>query len=908
MLFERADSLASLHRRAAVAETGRGSVMLISGEAGIGKSSLLEVFRNELLAAASTVTRLAWGACDALFTPRPLGPLYDMAPELGPTVQGALEREVAQPELFAALLDDLRDVSAPSILVFEDLHWADHATLDCIKFLGRRVSMLPVLLVLTYRSDEVVASHPLTQVLGDLPSAHVHRLALAPLSVEAIEALSGGNIGISSAELHAVTNGNPFFATEVLAEMSGPRGAVPASIRDAVATRLSRLEPSVQEFLMLLSSIPGAVSQGLLEAIVGAKAEELTAFCVQRGLLVQEPSGSIKFRHELARQATFARLEGPHQRKVHAQVLAGLQMLHEAGLLIGVDQLVHHAAGAFDGAAVLEWVPVAAQKATRVGGHREAAAHLATGLRFVESATPEMRARLNEAWAYEAFLVLQTGDEVVAARQRALELWRELGRVEKVGENLRWLSRLHWYRGESELATHYADEAVATLESLPPSAERAMAYSLRSQLHMLNDRMEDAIKWGRRALELAEQFSSLEARVHSLNNVGTAMLFRGQEAGQDLLQQSLTLAIANNRHEDAARVYTNLAEYAVEFRKFDLAEQTITSGIAFDTEHDLDSWTSYLVGRLAQLRLEQGRLRDAQTVSRGVLELTDLTLLMRLPALTMLARTSVRLGENDSAELLSEALRDGTATNEVQNMVPVHMAYIEACWLAGTPEAATPHFAFFSELGGAALSIWVRGEIYCWAHRFGIKSFSNVVLAELPEPVRMELGGDLAGAAAAWQALGAPYAAALALLQTPLTETNAHAAFTQALRWLEPLEAKPAIARAEHSLALLAPADSEAVKPRSTSGKARGPYAAARSHPLGLTAREQEVLALLAKGGSNQDISAKLSRSRRTVEHHVSSLLAKLNAATRVEAMLRVQNEPWLITVPESSAGDRRNK
>ncbi len=119
-----------------------------------------------------------------------------------------------------------------------------------------------------------------------------------------------------------------------------------------------------------------------------------------------------------------------------------------------------------------------------------------------------------------------------------------------------------------------------------------MAYSTRSQLHMLHDRIDEAIDWGLRAIALAEQMGETETRVHALNNVGTALLLSGRPGGRERMEESLALALEHGFHEHAARAYTNFAEYAVIFKDFALAERILAEGIAFDTRHDLDAWTA----------------------------------------------------------------------------------------------------------------------------------------------------------------------------------------------------------------------------------------------------------------------------------------------------------------------------
>ena len=601
---------------------------------------------------------------------------------------------------------------------------------------------------------------------------------------------------------------------------------------------------------------------------------------------MQNVNQSLRFRHELARLSTLARVSTTEQKNMHTRVLAAMLASDPDPPL---DQLVHHAASAMDGKRVLEFAPKAAANAASVGAHREAAAHLATALRFVDEAKPEIAAQLYEDWAYEAGLALRISDEVIEARRHAITLWRALGRIEKVGRNLRWISRLHWYRGEALEANHFADEAVRVLESTPPSSERAMAYSLRSQLHMLNDRMDEAVEWGERALALEEQYPDIEVRIHALNNVGTALVFRDKPEGIELLETSLALALDVGHHEHAARVYTNLAEYAVEFKNFELAARIINDGIAFDTQHDLDAWTHYLVGRLAQLRMEQGRLRDAETIAQGVLRLDRLTLLMRLPALIVLARVRARLGSADAYELASQALQNAMATDEVQYVIPARFTLIELAWLNDEHEKALEHLRNLTEISKAELHRWNTADLVLWADRFGY-ALPDGYMTELPAPCSAEIAGDPEAAAAAWMSLELPHNAAMALLRTD-GDTSADA-FARAIKMLGKLEANATITKARSI------ADSLGIAKQMPRAR-RGPYKSARNHPLGLTGREQDVLRQMAEGATNRDISANLKRSPRTIEHHVSSVLAKLNVANRMEAMLRVQNEPWLL--PESN-------
>ena len=885
VLLEREEALAALDAAKTEAVRGRGSVVLVAGDAGIGKTSLLEEFRSR----PGRRSRVLWSSCDALFTPRPLGPVFELAYSFDAAIGEMLEQGSASTKLFAAIVRELEAAPKATVLTIEDVHWADVSTLDFVLYVGKRIAMLPAMLVLSLRNDEIGADHPMRKVAGDLPQANLRRIELQPLSRDAVALLCSGS-RIDGDEVHAVSGGNPFFVTELIAAGSHRAEDVPASVQDAVGARLARLGESEQHFLETIAVIPGPVRPELVTAMFGPEGDTWAMACVGRKILMQDASGSLRFRHELARLATLARTTATQQRDNHRRALEAYERI---ALDPGIDQRVHHAAGAFDAARVLSLAPRAAARAARVGSHREAAAHFRTALDFVDEAAPELAASLYEGWAYEAGLAERIDDDVIAARQHALTLWRALERPEKVGENLRWLSRLHWYRGESGQAQRFADEAVRILETAAPSGEKAMAYSLRSQLHMLNDRMEEAIHWGEKAIAAATEFDNLDARVHALNNVGTAKAFRGDASGVDLLRESLRLAIENDFHEHAARVYTNLSEYAVEFRQLELAEDIMSEGIAFDTRHDLDSWTHYLVGRQAQLRLEQGRLQDAAIIADGVMRLPKLTMLMKLPALTVLARARLRLGEDDAPERLAEALAQAIEVDEVQYIVPARLGRVEAAWQAGDVDAARKELQLLARNGSATMHVWHIGEVAAWATRLDYP-LDDWPADGLPAPFALEIDGDVDAAAAAWLEIGAPYAAVLAMLAA--TQAVSVERLRESIRICRKIAARAGENKAR---ALADAAGLSKEMPR----RRRGPYGASRNHPLGLTRREQQILQLICAGHSNVRIARKLSRSKKTVEHHVSSVFRKMKVANRTEAVLRVQSEPWLIA--GESAGRR---
>jgi predicted ATPase len=227
--LERGVCLALLASYADQARGGEGRLVLVAGEAGVGKSALVEQLQRDVPDA-----RWSWGACDGLFTPRPLGPLFDLAGQIGGELGELCRAGAAREELFRALLRQISAPGALNVLVVEDVHWADEATVDLLRFVGRRLRDVPVLLIVTYRDDGLAADDPLRLALGDLATQRpTRRVELSPLSAGVVRILAGGS-GLEAAELYRLTGGNPFYVTEVV---QAGLGAVPSSARCGAGAR-----------------------------------------------------------------------------------------------------------------------------------------------------------------------------------------------------------------------------------------------------------------------------------------------------------------------------------------------------------------------------------------------------------------------------------------------------------------------------------------------------------------------------------------------------------------------------------------------------------------------------------------------------------------------------------------------
>lgn len=874
MLLERERQLQDLQRLASRVSSGAGGMALVLGEAGIGKSSLLQAFATPLKARFLVLQ----GACEDLSTPRVLGPLRDFAPALGADVVSAIDNAASPDILMPMLLGHLVSQARPVLVVCEDLHWADQATLDLLKYLARRIGDRHIMLLASARNDELPPDHAFWRWAGDLPPATTQRIELPPLSPDAVATLAR-DADCDPSELYRVTGGNPFFLSELLTDCSRDPAHLPVSVRDAVWARISRLDAQERTVLELVSVSPVALEEWVLEALLGDDGHDAIDGSVDSGLLQRASPGLLSFRHELARQAVLSGLRPGATRALHKRLCKALTEQAPSHARIELARLVHHATGAQDAHMVLQLAPRAARQAARLGAHRQAAAHLASALQFVDAVSwTGEAAQLYEDWAYEAGL-LRIDERLIEARLRAIELWQSVERPDKVGLNLRWLARTHWYRGEAKEAERYGLEAIRTLEQLPNSKELAMAYSMRSQHQLLQDHPASAIEWGRLALELATALDDHDTRVHALTNIGSAKLFLGDDSGQQDLAEGLQCALEQHLHEHAARIYSNWVEFAVVFKQFALAERLLAEGFTYHREHELDAWVHYLTGWQAQLHLDKGEFAQAANLARQVLALPGLSLVMRLPALTVLGRTLSRQGEPEAARCLQEALQWARATGESQRLLPVLLALAEAAWQVQDMDSCRRWLDEIGQFDLSGVNAWDLAEVGAWRRRAAMPAPSDgEQRAPAPPPRAAEAAGDGQAACDAWLALGLPFEAALALLDLPGDE--AVQAMPKAVALLEQIGAVPAAALARQR-ARACGAQAQLPKPR------RGPYAAAREHPSGLTRREAQVLELLLDGLSNLEIAQRLCRSERTVEHHVSTLLGKLGATTRLDLLRR---------------------
>ena len=851
-LIERTNQLDTLHVKYKDVAAGEGHCIMVSGEAGIGKTTLVRAFCNEHRHHA----KVYLGTCDALFTPRPLAPLYDIIYQIW---EDDWKKESEdRTSLFTDFLHRFDQQPGLSLLVFEDIHWADEATIDFIKFLARRITRLRCLFILTWREEEIHPGHPLRHLFGQLPPHSVSRLQLPPLSRKAVDNLANAR-GYRGEDVYDISGGNPFYVNEILASYSP---GIPENVKDSILSVYNRLDPDTRKIGEILSIMPTGLETDFLGQLEPQYAAAL-ATCLDTKI-IQLKDNRLLFKHELYRRTIESSLSPFTRIALNRKILSAFQDRFEADG--ETERIIHHAKNANDHATVVQFAPKAAQQAAILGAHIEAARLYFSAIEYYQGKDPDILVGLYEPFAYECYLTNRM-TEAIIYQQKVARIWEDKADREKLGNSLWFLSRLWWFDGNRRQAEKFAREAIAVLEDQPASRPKAMAYSNMSQLKMLSDQTVECIHWGEKAIRMADELSDEEILCHAYNNVGSVQMRvpAYRRKGHDLLKRSLDIALRRQFHEHAARAYTNMASNAIQLKDYDLGTRTLVDGIHYCEEVELDSWRTYMLSWKARLLLDTGQYADAVVIAESLLHNETQASVVKSSALVVIGTVRMRTNQPDALPMLLDAKSKASESMELQRILPALTALLEYEWITGQPILEKPPIELVIGLlsQGGTLRESSEFDFWLWKVRG-----EKVPLHDVHERYRADDPKTAMATAAAWAQLGCPYEQAIFLFEGDESAKREAIAIV-------------------HKLGATAVYEKMKLEMRSEGIRSipRGSRATTRANPALLTDRELGVLELLKEGLQNKEIGSRLFISAKTVDHHISAILSKLDVDSRTKAV-----------------------
>jgi DNA-binding CsgD family transcriptional regulator/tetratricopeptide (TPR) repeat protein len=957
----RSGQLAELEAAVRDAAERRPSLALVAGESGVGKSRLVQ----ELLDRARTdgVLVLAGDCVDLGEGELPYAPLigalrgllrdghpaFDAIPvplrgALGAILPGLEEEgggrlDASQASVFEALLTLLEELGEehPVVLAIEDLHWADSSTRGFLSFLSRSLCGERLMLVATYRSDELHRRHPLRPLLGEFARDPASRLLDLPPFTR--EELAEQLEGILSAtpdpglveRVWARSEGNPLFTEEILAAGLDGRGALPPTLRDALMLRVEQLSPAAQEVLRWLAC-QTAIDHELLAEVSGVEADALLDAlreAVAAHILVANAEQGYTFRHALLREVVHDDLLPGERTELHSVLARALEeriAAGDAGAHI-TAQAAHHWKEAGDQPAALAAAVRAAGAAERVDAYAEAHALLERALGLWKHVdNPEALIGTTRVdlllRAADAADLSGEGMRLKALLHGALELIDPEDEPRRVASLLWRLHRIQWELNRQDESIETLDRALSLLEPFEPTSELATLLAAKARARMLQARNREAIEAGREALEVARSVGDVPAEAQALNAIGVSLAAARQvDEGIAALREARALAREQGLGEYIDRTSVNLAdtlhhtahsEEALAVSREGL-EEARTAGRPHtwlmlqlaEFEFETGDWRAAAAGLPSQRRRYWGttllnyRLRrieqalgrgddsearvELEAAARAAVDSTEPQFLAPLGAHG--AELERRAGDVGAARAaVDEALdRIEFCSEDIARIAVVAVAGVRV--EADEAERARDRRDEEGERAARERATAMADRVRMAAYDGGSVVEAQNALAEA-ELARSESRREPAlweAATAAWEGIGRPYPAAYARWR----EAEALVAVRDRDGAARVADAALEAARRLGSDWLVAEIEGLATRARLRVEGAQPPAPAdgtADEDPFGLTPREREVLALVAAGATNREIGERLHMAEKTASVHVSRILAKLDVRSRTEA------------------------
>ncbi|WP_439028853.1 ATP-binding protein [Gordonia terrae] len=817
-LLERAEQLSQIN--AAFSRLPEGSAFSVSGESGAGKTALV----GQVCEAAPGV-RVMHARCDPLEIPRPLGPIRDLGLAREPTMLA---------EACEAAFTQLR--SEPTLLVVEDLHWADVASCDVLRFLCRRIESIPVVLLLTHRELEPQA--PARTLLAE----EVSRVELAPLSLEAIAELVGGT-GLDPARVHAVTGGNPYFATEVAREPGLP---IPSSVRDAVLARTTKVSAADFEALQVIAASPDGVADNALHAL------DIDYMAVQRlvetGLLEWGVDG-IAFRHELARRAIESTIPPGGVIRLHVRLLDALEQLGA----VHPSVLTHHAVAARDSERAVRHALAAAEDAIRGGAHTEAVAYYEIAKRNQHSASARERAEVLLALANEQYMVSRLRD-AIASVDATFPLWTELGDDTGVATAHVAVGVYEYYSAHRRSAESHLERASEIAQQAGASAVYSQAQIQRAFLAFLRGDAAHVKTF------LADSGAASDEELRLWNQVvsDSAALSGGDTSARARLLEHMKAARSLGFDDLASTVYSQVASLDVEQGRYRDADRVLDVALPFTVERDIQICRHWQTAVRSRLQLTRGHWGGALEDAGAVIDADGMPVATLWPLLAKVL-VPLRCGDPFDPSGVEDAWALADEIDEPARRLAVLTALAEISWMTGEHDDRVADAVTVGHDDGTS---WAAGNLAVWRMRLGLHTDT----ARLAEPHQMSLDGRHAEAARWWSEAGDPFCAAMSWFDSD-----------DPGRGVTMLDGLGAAGTADRARAVLRDSGRGVVPQR--------PRQTTRVNPGGLTNRQLEVARLVAQGLSNAEIATRLYISSKTADHHVSAVLAKLGLTSRREVV-----------------------